>query len=406
MYGIILLPICAILIETINAQKESDEELVYVQAIWRHGDRAPNHLPYPNDKYKETAWPRGWGQITNIGMMQMYELGEFFRKRYASFIANFNKEDVNLVSSSSDRAIVSGLAMLRGFFPANGQEAWLHNEQWQPLPFQIETTDALLRPTNFDCKTYDLESKKENEVLYRNISEKYADFFDFLANVTGHKKVDFKKAASLYDIQREMDNNMTQPLWVYQIWPQFDNKTTIGIIRNLKRIRRISEFNSAGKAQLRGGLLMEDWIDRAKNVSLGLPVTPRKIKLYSAHDGTVLALMYALGVSNDLLVPYASCAIMEIYKTANNHTTIKFFYKNGTNIYQLALPGCSSNDNCTIAQVKKAIATRSVQSLQQLNEICASNESLHNTADFLIIGYLNIPTVAIMLIYQMFINEL
>ncbi|VDO48326.1 unnamed protein product [Onchocerca flexuosa] len=79
--------------------------------------------------------------------------------------------------------------------------------------------------------------------------------------------------------------------------------------------------------------------------------------------------MYALGVGNNLLVPYASCAIMEIYKKANNHTTVKFFYKNGTTVYQLALPGCPSFDNCTITQVRKAVSGRTVRSLQQLKEV-------------------------------------
>uniref|UniRef100_A0AAF5Q0R8 Histidine acid phosphatase n=1 Tax=Wuchereria bancrofti TaxID=6293 RepID=A0AAF5Q0R8_WUCBA len=369
VYGITLLWKCAItLIGIANAQGESDKELIYVQAIWRHGDRAPKQLPYPNDKYNETAWPRGWGQITNIGIMQMYELGQFFRQRYTSLIRDFNGEDVDLVSSKSDRAIVSGLAMLRGFFPAIGQEEWLQNEQWQPLPLQVATTDAMLKPTSFNCLMYNVKSEKENEVLFKNISKQYANFFDFLANVTGYKKMNFKKAASLYNIQREIDHNMTQPSWVYNVWPQFNNETTISIISSLKRIRRISQFNSAKKARLRGGLLMKDWIDRARNVSLGLSINPRKIKLHSAHDGTLLALMYALGIGNDLLVPYASCAIMEIYKTSNSHT-IMFFYKNGTTVHQLALPGCSSYDNCTIAQVEKAVSGRSVRSLQQLNKV-------------------------------------
>lgn len=62
----------------------------------------------------------------------------------------------------------------------------------------------MLKPTSFDCLTYDLESEKENEVLFKNISMQYADFFDFLANVTGYEEMNFKKAASLYDIQREV----------------------------------------------------------------------------------------------------------------------------------------------------------------------------------------------------------
>lgn len=38
------------------------------------------------------------------------------------------------------------------------------------------------------------------------------------------------------------------------------------------------------------------------------------------HDGTVLALMYALGVGNDQLVPYAACLIMELYLSGNSTT--------------------------------------------------------------------------------------
>ncbi|VDN19217.1 unnamed protein product [Gongylonema pulchrum] len=44
----------------------SVEELLYVQAVWRHGDRAPSKLPYPNDVNNETMWPRGWSQLTNV----------------------------------------------------------------------------------------------------------------------------------------------------------------------------------------------------------------------------------------------------------------------------------------------------------------------------------------------------
>lgn len=44
----------------------AEESLVYVTAVWRHGDRAPNELPYPNDKYDQSYWPRGWAQLTNV----------------------------------------------------------------------------------------------------------------------------------------------------------------------------------------------------------------------------------------------------------------------------------------------------------------------------------------------------
>ncbi|EFO15213.2 hypothetical protein LOAG_13299 [Loa loa] len=50
----------------INITISVEESLIYVQAIWRHGDRAPHQLPYPNDLNDESSWPRGWSQLTNV----------------------------------------------------------------------------------------------------------------------------------------------------------------------------------------------------------------------------------------------------------------------------------------------------------------------------------------------------
>ncbi|VDN41924.1 unnamed protein product [Gongylonema pulchrum] len=48
-----------------------------------------------------------------------------------------------MLSSNSDRAIVSAQAMLRGFFPADSKDdQWLNGELWQPLPFHTGPMDA------------------------------------------------------------------------------------------------------------------------------------------------------------------------------------------------------------------------------------------------------------------------
>lgn len=86
-------------------------------------------------------------------------------------------------------------------------------------------------------------------------------------------------AKRLLEIQ--IDHNMSQPEWVYKHWPEYDNETTIEIITKLRQYWRISEFDSPEKARLRGGLLLHDWMTRARSVSLGLPVSPRKMQLYS-----------------------------------------------------------------------------------------------------------------------------
>ncbi|VDK33613.1 unnamed protein product [Gongylonema pulchrum] len=118
------------------------QRLIYVQAVWRHGDRAPHRLPYPNDRNNESAWPRGWSQLTNTGIKQLYELGRYFRKRYNNYIGEFDPNDVRVMTSESDRAIVSAQAMLYGLFPVeNANVQWLDGENWQPIPFHIESIE-------------------------------------------------------------------------------------------------------------------------------------------------------------------------------------------------------------------------------------------------------------------------
>lgn len=70
----------------------------------------------------------------------------------------------------------------------------------------------MLRPTDYVCSTYDDAFDKDNEPLETEINKMYSDLFEFLAkkNITGWKRVDFKKAASLVNIQREVISNNYQ----------------------------------------------------------------------------------------------------------------------------------------------------------------------------------------------------
>ncbi|OUC41740.1 hypothetical protein D917_10716, partial [Trichinella nativa] len=44
----------------------------------------------------------------------------------------------------------------------------------------------------------------------------------------------------------------------------------------------------------------------------------KKMNMYSTHDGTVMSLMYALGIANDINPPVGSCIMFDLYK--NSHT--------------------------------------------------------------------------------------
>lgn len=314
--------------------------------------------------------------LSKIGMRQLYDLGKFFKKRYAKFIdEDFKSEDVMVVSSNSERAITSAQALLYGMYPAKRKSTWLEGEDWQPLPFFSHTpgsSDPLLRPTDYNCKAYEKVLKAQNAELVNKMNTEFANFYKFLAQVTGYPEVDFGTASKISNLHREIIHNMTQPEWVYKRWPEYGNRTTLELLKENRRIDRISEFNSPEKAKLRGGLLVGDWVQRALNVSLGLREKPKKMLLYSTHDGTVSSLQYAMGIGNDLLVPYAACVIMELYRTKDNVTLAKILYRNETNtntVYALTVPGCT--ELCPVEQLAKVLSPMMIKSEKKLEKVCS-----------------------------------
>ncbi|VDM38622.1 unnamed protein product [Toxocara canis] len=323
--GQIMLVVLCILY-SVNAR--FNNQLVYVQALWRHGDRAPKILPYPKDENTELAWPRGWAQLTNV----------------------------YLLSSAIDRAIVSAQAMLRGFFPATGRDVWMEGEAWQPLPFHSLTpgqpdpeslnaaphflglhkvyilvpfaitmhcSKKLLRPGHYNCPTYNELWDQQKSSLADAINKEYADVFNFLVNATGFPSVGYRQIYPLYGIVAEVIHGLPQPDWVYRRWPSHGNLTTLEIIVDLERLIQMSEFNTSEKAILRGGYIAGNWLDRALNVSMGIQTNPSKMMLFSAHDDTLTPFMFAMKINNGLLVPYAACIIMEIFATAANEFAVK-----------------------------------------------------------------------------------
>ena len=43
-----------------------EDELVFLQGVWRHGDRSPTRT-FKTDPYQESSWPQGFGQLSAVG---------------------------------------------------------------------------------------------------------------------------------------------------------------------------------------------------------------------------------------------------------------------------------------------------------------------------------------------------
>ncbi|KAL1465232.1 hypothetical protein WDU94_004819 [Cyamophila willieti] len=317
-------------------------KLVFVSVLFRHGDRTPiKH--YPTDPYKNASyWPVGPGQLTNVGKMQHYELGQWFRARYQTFLGDtYSNEKVYVMSTDVDRTLMSADAMLAGLFPPFGGQVWDPQIKWQPIPVhttpeKLDKVLAMKKP----CPQYDIEKNKymaSPEV--QQFVAKYRPLFDYVSQHAGQPvetPTDLEYIHNTLFI--EETNNLTLPEWTQPIYPE--------------PMRTVASFSFGMPAstpalkRLKGGPLLDDIVRHMVAKSKD-KLKKKKLWVYSAHDTTVSNLLNTLNVFDLQCPPYASTVMIELHEDQDEYY-VNVVYKNSSTPYQLSIPGC--NFDCRLDQ--------------------------------------------------------
>ncbi|XP_044291682.1 lysosomal acid phosphatase isoform X2 [Varanus komodoensis] len=316
-----------------------DSKLLF--QLYRHGDRSPVKA-YPQDPHQESAWPQGFGQLSQKGMQQQWELGQVLRRRYNGFLnASYNRQEIFIRSTDFDRTLMSAEANLAGLYPPEGQQVFNPNVSWQPIPVHTvpDSVEQLLKFPLSPCPRYEqLQNETRQTEEYRNRTIQNMEFLEMVANMTGVQDVSLESVWSIYDtLFCEKTHEMHLPAWV-----------TPNVMKQLKQLKDFSFSFLFGihrrveKARLQGGVLLSQI---RKNLMLATNVSaPNHFKMfmYSAHDTTLVALQMALDVFNGKQAPYASCHIFELYQEDDGNYSVEMFFRNesGKEPYQLELPGC------------------------------------------------------------------
>lgn len=109
-------------------------ELVQVIQLARHGARTPNSFEYLPNQYTEKS-----GELTALGAVQQYFLGQEIRKRYVEdlkFLSEkYNSSQVIIKSSWKNRTIRSAYAFTSGLYPQD-EGTWLENPYADEFPLE------------------------------------------------------------------------------------------------------------------------------------------------------------------------------------------------------------------------------------------------------------------------------
>ncbi|KAG9466690.1 hypothetical protein GDO78_016267 [Eleutherodactylus coqui] len=315
-------------------------QLRFVTVVYRHGDRSPVRA-YPKDVHQESAWPQGFGQLTQIGMKQHWDLGQALRARYKGFLnESYNVHEIYVRSTDVDRTLMSAEANLAGLYPPEDSQIFNPNISWQPIPVHTvpDSEEQLLKFPILPCPKYlKLQEETRHSPEYVNKTRDNLDFLHMVANETGLSDCSLESVWTIYDVLFcESRHNLSRPSWATQ-----DVLNRLSDLKDFSFRFLFGIIEQEQKARLQGGVLVAQILKNitaaAQNPSKGL-----KFIAYSTHDTTLGALQMALDVYNGKQAPYASCHIFELYEESPGNFTVEMYFRNDSTKqpFPLTLPGC------------------------------------------------------------------
>nr|XP_033785881.1 prostatic acid phosphatase isoform X2 [Geotrypetes seraphini] len=366
--------------------------LKFVLLLFRHGDRSPIEA-YPNDPYKEDAWPQGFEQLSQIGMQQHYDLGTYLRQRYSGFLNDsYNRHEVYVRSTDFDRTLMSAQANLAALFPPADKEIWKPSLKWQPIP--VHTTplsqEQLLVLPYVNCPRFnELQQDTMASKEFKSLLEPYQDFIKNLSQETGYSVAALTggKLWAVYDtLLCEDKHNFTLPNWVTP-----DVRTKLQKLSEFIFLSMFGLSNQVEKSKLQGGVLVKTILKNITDATT--PSNLQKLIIYSAHDSTIGALQMALGVSDGNLPPYAACHFFELHQEENGQYSIEMFYRNDSlkEPYVLTLPGCASP--CPLQKFTELVSPIIVQDWAAECGITNKNNEGVFTGLALMVGFLGLAVI-------------
>lgn len=347
MKFIYILPVLNFLyVRPIAGSNQENGELQFVAVVYRHGDRAPIK-PYPKDPYyADSSWPNGWGQLTNLGKFQLFELGKWFRNRYCRFLPrDYRPCDIYVLASDCDRTLIAAYSNLAGLYEEWMKDNKVRELEWIAIPVhtvpqELDSLLAFRKP----CPAYEKSLKKfltSEEVEI--VNEYYEDLFRSLSEHSGLKIETVVDSVQLYGtLHVEALHELQLPSWTKKYYPE--------------PLKEIAEFAFKLPAQntqlrrLRCGPLLKDILKHVEDKASG--AIRQKMWMYSAHDSTLASLLQCLNAYDGTIPPYTATVIFELYKKGGGWW-LMVSYKTPTTIQVLRIPQCERL--CPLDSFKKLV---------------------------------------------------
>ncbi|MBN3300916.1 lysophosphatidic acid phosphatase type 6 [Amia ocellicauda] len=319
----------------------------YIVTDLKGGPKPPSPV---EDRYRTQTLAGGTfpGQLTTLGMQQLYDLGERMRRTYVEEMPYlspiFCPSEVYVRSTNIVRTIESAKCLLAGLF-----------QQKQEGTVKIFTADSeteILYPNYHGCKLLRVLSSQrwaESSLL--------PDVAADLKNVLNQLGVQAQKGLDFIHIRDDLvareAHGLPSPA-VLLSW-----KSTVEQ-RAVEMLHYIYEPSKRQNLQLCVGPLLHTLMNNIeeKHQDKMKSGRSRKLYLYSVHDTTLVPCLMALGIFDMKWPPYAADLTFELYE----HCSSKEAFVKVSYIGQDQLVKGCSDIYCPLQEFKKVLSTYTLDS--------------------------------------------
>nr|XP_012417136.1 PREDICTED: lysophosphatidic acid phosphatase type 6 isoform X1 [Odobenus rosmarus divergens] len=263
------------------------------------------HSPF-DSQYHETKLKGGMfaGQLTNVGMQQMFALGERLRKNYVEDIPflspTFNPLEVFVRSTNIYRNLESTRCLLAGLFQCQKEGPIIIHAD--------EASSEVLYPNYQNCWSLRERTRGRRQAasLQPGISEDLQKVKEGMG-VTSNDGVDF---LSLFDnMAAEQVHSLLSCPTLKRFARMIEQRAVDTALYVMQREDRESLQMAVGPFLH----ILENNLLKAVD-----PATPpgktRKLYLYATHDVTLMPLLITLGIFDHKWPPFAVDLTMELYQ--------------------------------------------------------------------------------------------